>query len=71
MSARKVTCIITGSSYVFSTEYYKKKVAEYKDEDNLKKYFILKLKLILKFLMLLAKNKDVKQNMIINKYDYS
>lgn len=42
MTSKKVTCIITGSSYIFSTEYYKKKVAEYKDEDNLKKYFILK-----------------------------
>lgn len=42
MSARKVTCIVTGSSYVFTQEYYSKKISEYQDEDNLKRFFIVK-----------------------------
>ena len=42
MANRKVTCIVTGSSYVFTQEYYNKKISEYQDEDNLKRYFIVK-----------------------------
>lgn len=40
MSNRKITCIVSGKGYTFAKEYYDKKVAEYGDEDNLKKYFI-------------------------------
>ena len=40
MSSRKVTCLITGKNYTYGQDYYEKKVADYVDEDNLKKYFI-------------------------------
>jgi len=40
MSSRKITCLITGKSYTYSQDYYDKKVKDYVDEDNLKKYFI-------------------------------
>ncbi len=38
--SRKVKCSITGSAYTFGKDYFNKKVVEYLDEDNLKKYFI-------------------------------
>ena len=40
MSSRKVTCLITGKNYTYGQDYYEKKVTDYVDEDNLKKYFI-------------------------------
>ena len=40
MASRKITCMITGKSYTYSQDYYGKKVADYVDEVNLKKYFI-------------------------------
>jgi len=40
MAQREIRCIITGKSYIFSKEYYDKKIAEYLDEDNLRKYYI-------------------------------
>ena len=40
MASRKITCLITGKSYTYSQDYYDKKVADYIDESNLKKYFI-------------------------------
>ena len=40
MPSRKVTCSITGKNYTYGQDYYEKKVADYVDEDNLKKYFI-------------------------------
>ena len=40
MSTRKITCSITGNSYTFGRDYFDKRVKEYIDEDNLKKYFI-------------------------------
>jgi len=40
MSSRKVTCLITGKNYTYGQDYYEKKVIDYIDEDNLKKYFI-------------------------------
>ena len=33
-------CVISGKSYTFAKDYFQKKVEEYDDEDNLKKYFI-------------------------------
>jgi|TARA_R110000824_G_scaffold18595_1_gene73394 hypothetical protein len=42
MSTRKITCTITGKSYTFGKDYFDKKVKEYIDEPNLKKYFITK-----------------------------
>ena len=42
MSVRKITCLITGKSYTFGQDYFDKKVKEYVDKDNLKKYFITK-----------------------------
>jgi len=42
MSERKITCLITGKSYTFGQDYFDKKVKEYVDKDNLKKYFITK-----------------------------
>ena len=38
--SRKVKCFITGSTYTFGKDYFNKKVVEYQDEANLKKYFI-------------------------------
>ena len=40
MSSRRITCLITGKSYTYSQDYYDKKVKDYIDESNLKKYFI-------------------------------
>ena len=40
MASRKITCLITGKSYTYGQDYYDKKVADYIDESNLKKYFI-------------------------------
>ena len=40
MSSRKVTCLITGKNYTYGQDYFDKKVVDYIDEDNLKKYFI-------------------------------
>lgn len=40
MADRKITCRITGSTYTLAQEYYKKKIEEYHDDDNLKRYFI-------------------------------
>ena len=42
MSGRKIICKITGKSYTFGQDYFDKKVKEYIDKDNLKKYFITK-----------------------------
>lgn len=40
MADRKIVCRITGTTYTFAQEYYKKKIQEYHDDDSLKKYFI-------------------------------
>ena len=40
MASRKITCLITGKSYTYGQDYYNKKVSDYIDETNLKKYFI-------------------------------
>jgi|TARA_R100000808_G_scaffold262_1_gene1615 hypothetical protein len=40
MSSRRITCSITGKSYTYSQDYYDKKVKDYVDDNNLKKYFI-------------------------------
>ena len=40
MASRRITCLITGKSYTYGQDYYDKKVKDYVDEDNLKKYFI-------------------------------
>ncbi len=40
MASRKITCLITGKSYTYGQDYYDKKIKDYVDEDNLKKYFI-------------------------------
>ena len=40
MSSRKVTCLITGKNYTYGQDYYEKKIVDYVDENNLKKYFI-------------------------------
>ena len=40
MASRRITCLITGKSYTYSQDYYNKKVSDYVDESNLKKYFI-------------------------------
>ena len=40
MSSRRITCLVTGKSYTYSKDYYDKKVKDYTDESNLKKYFI-------------------------------
>tara|TARA_B110000211_G_scaffold93072_1_gene108486 strand:- start:3145 stop:3507 length:363 start_codon:yes stop_codon:yes gene_type:complete len=42
MSKRNLTCTITGSQYTFAKDYYNKKIEEYTDEDNLRKFFITK-----------------------------
>ena len=42
MSKRSLTCTITGKKYTFNKDYFAKKVQDYTDEDNLKKYFITK-----------------------------
>ena len=40
MASRRITCLVTGKSYTYGQDYYNKKVKDYIDEDNLKKYFI-------------------------------
>ena len=40
MASRRITCLITGKSYTYSQDYDNKKVTDYIDEANLKKYFI-------------------------------
>jgi len=40
MASRRITCLITGKSYTYGQDYYDKKIKDYVDEDNLKKYFI-------------------------------
>tara|TARA_R100001443_G_scaffold11004_1_gene20659 strand:- start:13 stop:381 length:369 start_codon:yes stop_codon:yes gene_type:complete len=40
MASRRITCLVTGKSYTYGQDYYDKKVKDYIDEDNLKKYFI-------------------------------
>jgi len=40
MASRKITCLITGKNYTYGQDYYDKKIKDYVDEDNLKKYFI-------------------------------
>lgn len=42
MAARSLQCIITGSKYTFSKDYFSKKVEEYDGEDALKRFFITK-----------------------------
>lgn len=42
MAKRSLQCIITGSKYTFSKEYFTKKVDEFESEDNLKRFFITK-----------------------------
>lgn len=39
---RSVTCLISGSRYTLSKEYFNKKVEEYGDVDSLKKYYVTK-----------------------------
>tara|TARA_R100001591_G_C4316348_1_gene174248 strand:+ start:299 stop:667 length:369 start_codon:yes stop_codon:yes gene_type:complete len=40
MASRRITCLVTGKSYTYGQDYYNKKIKDYIDEDNLKKYFI-------------------------------
>jgi len=40
MLSRRITCTITGKSYTYGQDYYDKKVKDYVDRNNLKKYFI-------------------------------
>jgi len=40
MTSRRITCSITGKSYTYGQDYYDKKVRDYVDGVNLKKYFI-------------------------------
>ncbi len=40
MASRKITWLITGKNYTYGQDYYDKKIKDYVDEDNLKKYFI-------------------------------
>ena len=42
MSERKIICKVTGKGYTFGQDYFDKKVKDYIDKDNLKKYFITK-----------------------------
>ena len=42
MAKRSLQCIVTGSSYNFGKDYYNKKVEEFGDENNLKRFFITK-----------------------------
>lgn len=42
MSKRNLICLITGKKYVFSKDYFDRKIEEYTDEDSLKRYFITK-----------------------------
>jgi hypothetical protein len=40
--SRSVTCRISGKSFVFATEYFKKRVEEYTDVESLQKYYVTK-----------------------------
>ena len=40
--SRKIKCLVTGNQYTFGKDYFETKVAEYGDEDSLKKFFITK-----------------------------
>jgi hypothetical protein len=42
MATRKIRCIVTGSEYTFNKDYYAKKIDEFGEEDDLKKFFITK-----------------------------
>ena len=42
MANRSIQCIVTGSKYTFSKEYYAKKVEEFENVENLKRFFITK-----------------------------
>lgn len=42
MAKNSVQCLVTGKSYTLSSDYYAKKIEEYKDEDTLKKFYITK-----------------------------
>jgi hypothetical protein len=39
---KKVKCQVSGKSYSLNSDNYANKIEEYKEEDNLKKYFITK-----------------------------
>jgi uncharacterized protein YfbU (UPF0304 family) len=39
---RSVICHVTGKKYIFAQAYYDKKVEEYGDINNLRKYFVVK-----------------------------
>lgn len=39
---RSLVCKITGKKYIFALEYYEKRVEEYGDINNLRKYFVTK-----------------------------
>lgn len=41
-AARSIVCLISGKSFVFSPDYYAKRVEEYGSVENLKKYFVTK-----------------------------
>ena len=40
--SRSVTCIISGKSFKFATDYFAKRVEEYIDIESLQKYFVTK-----------------------------
>ena len=42
MAKNSVQCLISGKSYTFSSDYYTKRIEEYKDEETLKKFFVTK-----------------------------
>jgi hypothetical protein len=42
MAKNSVQCLISGKSYIFSSDYYAKRIEEYKDEETLKKFFVTK-----------------------------
>jgi uncharacterized protein YfbU (UPF0304 family) len=39
---KSLVCRITGKKYVFALEYFEKKIEEYGDINNLRKYFVTK-----------------------------
>lgn len=42
MAKRSLQCVVTGSKYTFSKDYYNKKVEEYGNEEDIKRFFITK-----------------------------
>ena len=42
MASRSLSCTISGKKYNFNKDYFDKKISDYTDEDNLRKYFITK-----------------------------